>query len=150
MADGDGSWRVVALLALLGCLPHVVNFFKLILWIHRRTLRRRHDLIKKYGTATIDRPWAMVTGGSAGIGFAFCEELAKAGFNIMIVSRTRKKLEIALEDLNQRFDVTVSGIQIDLATVHGDDKSSNASSLRALQSAFRTSRLIFYQFHQFY
>eukprot|EP00466_Bigelowiella_natans_P018047 jgi/Bigna1/76993/fgenesh1_pg.45_\ len=138
MADDDASWRAVALLALLGCLPYVFNIFKLILWLYRRTLRRRHDLIKRYGTATSDTPWAMVTGGSDGIGFAFCEELAEAGFNIMIVSRTRKKLEKALNDLQQRFDVAVSGIQIDLSTVHEDINGENDGSLRALRSAFRT------------
>ena len=37
--------------------------------------------------------WAVVTGASDGIGAAFCEQLAQSGFNIVLISRTKSKLE---------------------------------------------------------
>ena len=36
---------------------------------------------------------AVVTGASDGIGAAFCEELARIGFNVALVSRTLSKME---------------------------------------------------------
>lgn len=36
--------------------------------------------------------WALVTGGSDGIGLSFCEELARDGFNIIMVARNRTKM----------------------------------------------------------
>lgn len=47
----------------------------------------RLNLLKRYGGG-----WALVTGGSEGIGFAVAEELAKEGFNIVLVSRSKEKL----------------------------------------------------------
>ena len=47
----------------------------------------RLNLLKRYGGG-----WALVTGGSEGIGFAIAEELAKEGFNIVLVSRSKEKL----------------------------------------------------------
>lgn len=47
----------------------------------------RLNLLKRYGGG-----WALVTGGSEGIGFAIAEELAKDGFNIILVSRSKEKL----------------------------------------------------------
>ena len=41
--------------------------------------------------------WALVTGASDGIGLEFCRQLAKEGFNICLVSRTKSKMEAAIE-----------------------------------------------------
>jgi short-subunit dehydrogenase len=40
-----------------------------------------------------ERKWAVVTGASQGIGRSIAIELAKAGFNVRLVSRSREKLE---------------------------------------------------------
>lgn len=50
----------------------------------------RIDLQSKFGGG-----WAVVTGGSEGIGLALCEELAKEGFHICIISRSETKLNSA-------------------------------------------------------
>ena len=39
--------------------------------------------------------WAMVTGASDGIGLGYCKELARQGFNIIMVSRNKEKLQEA-------------------------------------------------------
>ena len=45
--------------------------------------------------------WALVTGGSDGIGAEFCKQLAKKGFNICIVSRTQAKMEKVENDIKR-------------------------------------------------
>jgi len=52
-------------------------------------IRPPANLKQKYG----DKSWAVVTGASDGIGRGFCEELAKDGLNICLVSRTKEKLD---------------------------------------------------------
>jgi 17beta-estradiol 17-dehydrogenase / very-long-chain 3-oxoacyl-CoA reductase len=51
-------------------------------------LMKRKDLIKRYG----EKSWAIVTGGSEGIGWEFCQQIAKTGFNVIIVARNQKTL----------------------------------------------------------
>lgn len=49
-----------------------------------------------YGTKKGDAKeasWALVTGGSDGIGYGFCRKLANEGFNILIVGRNEQKLK---------------------------------------------------------
>ena len=47
------------------------------------------DLKMRYGKET----WAVVTGASDGIGAEYCFYLAKQGFNLVLISRTKSKLE---------------------------------------------------------
>jgi 17beta-estradiol 17-dehydrogenase / very-long-chain 3-oxoacyl-CoA reductase len=59
---------------------------------------KRKDLIKRYG----EKSWAIVTGGSEGIGWEFCQQIAQTGFNVIIVARNQKTLterENYLKDL---------------------------------------------------
>lgn len=46
--------------------------------------------------------WALVTGASDGIGLAMCKHLAeKYGFNIIMVSRSKQRLENAQEEVRK-------------------------------------------------
>ena len=60
-------------------------------------------MYSKYGIYNgigADRSWALVTGGSDGIGLALCKVLAADyGFNILMVSRSEEKLERAQQDV---------------------------------------------------
>jgi len=49
----------------------------------------------------IDNTWAVVTGGSDGMGLAMCKKLAKEGFNICIISRTESKINEKLEEIRK-------------------------------------------------
>ena len=57
--------------------------------IHKHCIRKKLDLIKRYGEGS----WALVTGASGGIGAEYCKQLAREGFNVCMVSRTRSKLQ---------------------------------------------------------
>mmetsp|Transcript_14676 Transcript_14676/g.24995 ORF Transcript_14676/g.24995 Transcript_14676/m.24995 type:complete len:81 (+) Transcript_14676:135-377(+) len=50
-----------------------------------------------------EQSWAVVTGGSDGLGFQFCRKLASQKFNICIVSRNGSKIEGKLEELRREF-----------------------------------------------
>jgi 17beta-estradiol 17-dehydrogenase / very-long-chain 3-oxoacyl-CoA reductase len=67
------------------------------------------NLKKKYGEGS----WAVVTGASDGIGRGFCEELAKDGFNVCLVSRTKDKLDQVatyLHELNPSISTKVVAV----------------------------------------
>jgi NADP-dependent 3-hydroxy acid dehydrogenase YdfG len=57
----------------------------------------------------------MVTGGSAGIGFAVARLLAKESVEVTIPGRSRKKLDQAIASLNG----VVRGVESDLGTAEG-------------------------------
>ena len=50
----------------------------------RHFLRPRRNFIARYG----ENAWALVTGSTSGIGKAFAMELAREGFNIILVGRS--------------------------------------------------------------
>ena len=43
----------------------------------------------------------VVTGASDGIGKAYCHELAKQGLNVVLMSRTKTKLDAVAEELSK-------------------------------------------------
>mmetsp|Transcript_19410 Transcript_19410/g.33017 ORF Transcript_19410/g.33017 Transcript_19410/m.33017 type:complete len:162 (+) Transcript_19410:43-528(+) len=47
------------------------------------------------------RSWAVVTGGSDGIGLAMCHNLAQQKFNICIVARNEQKIKEKLEEIKR-------------------------------------------------
>jgi 17beta-estradiol 17-dehydrogenase / very-long-chain 3-oxoacyl-CoA reductase len=61
--------------------------------LHRSKLQRYH-----HGA----EPWALVTGASDGIGFAFSNELAKRNFNVVVHGRSVDKLKRVVADLQSK------------------------------------------------
>jgi len=47
--------------------------------------------LKRFGAK--EGAWAVVTGASDGIGRAFAFQLAKAGFNVLLIARNQKLLD---------------------------------------------------------
>ncbi|XP_063786204.1 very-long-chain 3-oxoacyl-CoA reductase-B-like [Pseudophryne corroboree] len=66
----------------------------------------RTDL-RKYGG------WAVVTGASDGIGKAYAEELARRGLNVVLISRTLKKLQSIAEGIELQTGRKTKIIQVD-------------------------------------
>lgn len=83
--------NILLLLGLLSILKPLILMIQAI-FMHLKPMK---DLKKTYG----DNSWAVVTGGSDGIGFGFCEELAAQGFNICMISRSKSKIDLKIKEL---------------------------------------------------
>ena len=93
---------VAPLAVLVGTLKLIVLAYSALCAIWRQCLRRKPDLLKRYGGAGT---WALVTGASDGIGLEYCRQLARDGFNICLVSRTQSKLQAAVDSELSSFGV---------------------------------------------
>ncbi|XP_027553970.1 inactive hydroxysteroid dehydrogenase-like protein 1 [Neopelma chrysocephalum] len=67
------------------------------------------DLVRQYGQ------WAVVTGGTDGIGKAYAQELAKRGINIILVSRNKEKLEAVSRTISETYNVETEFIVADFS-----------------------------------
>lgn len=63
--------------------------------------RGRQDLRAKYGRPD-GQTYALVTGGSEGLGLELCDQLALQGFNIVLLSRNQEKIDSKIEILRQK------------------------------------------------
>lgn len=59
-------------------------------------------------------PWALIAGGSEGIGLSFAEQLAARGFNLILLSRRAEPLQAAAEQIRANFKVEVISRSLDL------------------------------------
>jgi uncharacterized protein len=64
---------------------------------------------KKYG------PYALVAGGSDGLGFAFAEAIAQQGLNLVLVARQEDRLKAAAARLIETYKIDVICIPADMA-----------------------------------
>ncbi|CAL4109233.1 unnamed protein product [Meganyctiphanes norvegica] len=71
------------------------------------------QFLEKYGK------WAVVTGGTDGIGKAYARELAKNGMNLILVARNQQKLEQVAQEIGTEFAVETVTV---LANFCGDEK----------------------------
>jgi uncharacterized protein len=60
------------------------------------------------------RPLAVVTGASAGIGKVFCEKLAARGYDLIVAARNAARLESLRQELESRYPVAVEVFPADL------------------------------------
>ncbi|KAK9363611.1 hypothetical protein V1504DRAFT_473086 [Lipomyces starkeyi] len=82
--------------------------------------------LKKYGAGK--GAWALITGASDGIGKEFSLQLAKKGFNVVLVSRTESKLVDLSSEINRKYKVETKILPFDFA----ENKSSDYAALAAL------------------
>ena len=61
------------------------------------------------------KPWALVTGASAGIGTEFCRQLAAQGYQLVLVARREDKLQAVADELKNNFDTQSLIITADLS-----------------------------------
>lgn len=78
------------------------------------------NLLQQYG------PWAIVTGASSGIGEQFSHQLAKIGFNLIVVARNKEKLDNLQQQLQSRH-----GVKVDVITADLSDENSVETILSA-------------------
>lgn len=88
----------------------------------RSCCQSRDRLYQLYGLAATQRgrSWAVVTGGSDGIGLEMCKNLAKdAGFNICMVARNEAKMKEKLAEVQAlRPDIQTKYIVADFAKLN--------------------------------
>ncbi|GLQ50585.1 SDR family oxidoreductase [Dyella flava] len=63
--------------------------------------------------------WALVCGGSQGLGRACADALAAEGVNLVLLARTQSTLEQAADDIRQSYRVEVSALPCDITTEQG-------------------------------
>ncbi|WZN62541.1 very-long-chain 3-oxoacyl-CoA reductase [Chloropicon roscoffensis] len=83
---------------------------KFLSFVYKLFFRPGMNLKKKYGG------WAIVTGCTDGIGKAFCEELAKKGVPLLLISRTESKLEALASELEDKTEVKYLAVDFSNAT----------------------------------
>jgi uncharacterized protein len=64
---------------------------------------------KQYGS------WAVIAGGSEGVGAAFAHKLAAAGINLVLLARKPEPLEQVAKDVRGKFKVSVRTLALDLS-----------------------------------
>jgi uncharacterized protein len=67
------------------------------------------SFVHRYG------PWALIAGGSEGLGAAFAEEAAARGLNLVLVARRAEKLAALAAELRAAHGVQVKTVTADLA-----------------------------------
>ena len=91
-------------------------FNMLILPVLLKPLRK--STLNRYG----QNSWAIITGASDGLGKGFAEELAKDGFNIILIARNKDKLDkaaLSLKEFNPKIQTRV--IVADFKEAHNRD-----------------------------
>ena len=61
------------------------------------------------------RPYALVAGGSKGIGYGIAEALAKRGYNLILIARHLDTLQAAKNKLETKYSIHVEILAIDLS-----------------------------------
>ena len=74
--------------------------------------------LRKYGE------WAVVTGATDGIGKEYARQLAKRGFNIVLISRTMAKLQVVAEEIRHESHIEVKVIEFDFSSCSEYDELS--------------------------
>ncbi|KAF8895715.1 3-ketoacyl-CoA reductase [Gymnopilus junonius] len=69
--------------------------------------------LKRYGAK--EHAWAVVTGATDGIGKEFAFQLAKAGFNILLVARNKELLSQTASEIESKYRVASATHSIDFA-----------------------------------
>lgn len=80
-------------------------------------MSRRNSYVKAWSGK-----WALVTGASAGIGVAFCEELASSGTNLLLTARREDRLDALVQRLSSTYAVQTHAFPADLADPSAPEK----------------------------
>lgn len=70
-------------------------------------------------------PYALIAGGSKGIGYAIAEALARRKYDLILLGRHNSTLEAAKKKLENQYQVAVELYQIDLSENNSADKIAN-------------------------
>jgi short-subunit dehydrogenase len=94
--------------------------------------------------STGQRPLALVTGASSGIGWAFAERLAQDGFDLVVVARRRERLEDLKRRLEDSHEVSVEVLATDLSTEGGMEAVEEKAAGPRLATVIDNAALAYY------
>ena len=102
---------------IIGMIIIIKYIFNLLNFIFKHFLLPSNDLKSKYGDG-----YALVTGGSGGIGLSFAKELLKMKFKLCLLSSNKKNLEKAKKELLDLYpDSTIKIIEFDLSQFYTEE-----------------------------
>jgi len=93
----------------------VVISFKTICQVTPHTIDSLNVPKEKIDT-TFSRPYALIAGGSKGIGYALAEAWAKRSYNLILIARHWDSLESAKHKLESKYNIHVELLSYDLST----------------------------------
>ena len=76
----------------------------------------REKWLKRFVELHGHQPWALITGGSSGMGLEYARQLSEMGCNMLLVSNQELELQKVAEDLKTQNDIQVKTRFQDLAT----------------------------------
>lgn len=62
---------------------------------------------------------ALITGASSGIGEEFARQLARRGYQLILIARRMERLRLLADELEPRYNITVQCLPLDLTTEEG-------------------------------
>ena len=141
--------KTAGVLSVIGASYLTYKYLKLQSAVYRYFLRPSYDLKKRYGGE-----YAVITGASVGIGRAYAFALAKRGFNLVLIARTKFDLETVQQEIREKYsEVITKIIPFDLSEDVGS--SAYQTVIRGVQD-LDISILVnnvgmarAYQFHEF-
>ena len=90
---------------LIGVLFSLNKLYEFLCFL-RRIYKPRVFILNKYGPYS----YALITGGSDGIGKAFAFSLANQGFNLVLVARNLEKLESVKTEILQKSSISIKDL----------------------------------------
>ena len=104
-------------LAALGSLKLAHSAVTSIGAIAKYFLVPRRNLKARYGEGS----WALITGSSDGIGKQYCYELAREGFNIILMGRDKQKTEGVAKEVAEQTGVQTKAVIYDFAILETEE-----------------------------
>ena len=102
------GWKIVTIILLaywairaLGWIVSWMYYFCRYCKCFRQGMQAKDRMAKLYNQS--GGAWAVVSGGSDGIGLEMCHQLAAQGFNVCIVARNAKKIDEKLGEIKAKY-----------------------------------------------
>jgi len=70
----------------------------------------------------MENKFALITGASSGIGLEISKVLAKKGHNLILIARSKQKLEEVCEELSNNHNIKCDYFSSDLTLIDSPDK----------------------------
>ncbi|EKF26828.1 hypothetical protein MOQ_009464 [Trypanosoma cruzi marinkellei] len=117
-------------LAYVGAVSVALSLYRLVKFLYVNLVASA-DLKRKYARAG---DWAIVTGATEGIGYAMAMELARRGFNVCAIARTRSKLDTVVAEIEKK-GVQGKAVVFDFSTADAQAYKGLFAELELLEVA---------------